>query len=52
MDDLVSTEWLAQQLGSPDLVILDATLFMPGETRDPAAEYADAHIPGARRVRH
>jgi thiosulfate/3-mercaptopyruvate sulfurtransferase len=49
MDDLVSTEWLAQQLGSPDLVILDATLFMPGETRDPAAEYADAHIPGARR---
>jgi thiosulfate/3-mercaptopyruvate sulfurtransferase len=49
MDDLVSTEWLAQQLGSPDLVILDATLFMPGEPRDPAAEFAEAHIPGARR---
>ncbi len=49
MDDLVSTAWLAQQLGSSDLTILDATLFMPGEPRDPAAEYADAHIPGARR---
>ncbi|MDQ3079860.1 MAG: 3-mercaptopyruvate sulfurtransferase [Pseudomonadota bacterium] len=49
MDDLVSTLWLTQQLGSPDVVILDATLFMPGEPRDPAAEYAEAHIPGARR---
>jgi thiosulfate/3-mercaptopyruvate sulfurtransferase len=49
MDDLVSTAWLAQQLGSPDLVTLDATLFMPDEPRDPAAEYAEAHIPGARR---
>ncbi|MGI8930808.1 MAG: 3-mercaptopyruvate sulfurtransferase [Sphingomicrobium sp.] len=49
MDDLVSTAWLAQQLGSSDLAILDATLFMPSEPRDPAAEYAEAHIPGARR---
>lgn len=49
MDDLVSTAWLAQQLSSPDLVILDATMFMPGEPRDAAAEFASAHIPGARR---
>ena len=49
MDDLVTTLWLAEQLDSPDLAILDATLFMPGEPRDPAAEFADAHIPGARR---
>ncbi len=49
MDDLVSTAWLEQQLGSPDLVILDASLFMPGEPRDPVAAFADAHIPGARR---
>ncbi len=49
MDDLVSTAWLAQQLGSPDLSILDATLFMPGEPRDPAAEFDEAHITGARR---
>jgi len=49
MDDLVSTAWLAGQLGSPDLSILDATMFMPGEKRDPAAEFAQAHIIGARR---
>ncbi len=49
MDDLVSTAWLAQQLGAPDLVILDATLFMPGDPRDPAALFAAGHIPGARR---
>jgi len=49
MDDLVSTAWLEQQLGSPDLTILDASSFMPGEPRDPAAEFAQAHIPGARR---
>jgi len=49
MDDLVSTFWLEQQLGSPDLAILDASLVMPADARDPAAEFADAHIPGARR---
>lgn len=49
MDDLVSTAWLEQQLGSSDLAILDASLFMPGDKRDSAAEFADAHIPGARR---
>ena len=49
MDDLVSTAWLEQQLGSPDLAILDASLFMPGEARDPAAEFAEVHIPGAQR---
>ncbi len=49
MDDLVSTAWLEQQLGSADLVILDANMVMPGDPRDLAAEYAAAHIPGARR---
>lgn len=49
MDDLVSTAWLEQQLGSPDLAILDATLFMPADGRDPEAEFLAAHIPGARR---
>jgi len=48
MDDLVSTAWLGQQLGSPDLAILDASLFMPGDQRDPASDFAAAHIPGAR----
>ena len=49
MDDLVSTAWLAQQLGAPDLVILDASLFMPADQRDAEAEFAAGHIPGARR---
>ena len=49
MDDLVSTAWLAQQLGAGDLSILDASLFMPADERDPAAEFAAGHIPGARR---
>lgn len=48
MDPLVSTRWLAEQLGAPDLVVLDATLFMPGSGRDGHAEFLAAHIPGAR----
>jgi thiosulfate/3-mercaptopyruvate sulfurtransferase len=48
MDTLVSTEWLADQLGAPDLVILDASAHLPDAQRDPAAEFAQAHIPGAR----
>ncbi|WP_336962263.1 sulfurtransferase [Sphingobium aquiterrae] len=47
MDLLVSTQWLADQIGAPDLRILDATLFLPGSGRDEAAEYAAAHIPSA-----
>ncbi|MFH5772949.1 3-mercaptopyruvate sulfurtransferase [Paracoccus sp. NGMCC 1.201697] len=44
---LVSTDWLAAHLSDPDLRILDATWFLePG--RDARAEYAAAHIPGAR----
>lgn len=47
MDILVSTDWLAGQLGAADLRIVDASLFLPGTPRDPAAEYEAAHIPGA-----
>ena len=47
MDPLVSTDWLAAELGAPDLRILDATAFLPGSGRDARAEYAAAHIPGA-----
>ncbi len=48
MDALVSTQWLADNLGQPDLVVLDATLFMASSGRDGRAEYLAAHIPGAR----
>jgi thiosulfate/3-mercaptopyruvate sulfurtransferase len=47
MDSLVTTEWLAAQLGAPDLKLIDATAFLPEHGRDAAAEYAAAHIPGA-----
>jgi thiosulfate/3-mercaptopyruvate sulfurtransferase len=47
MDSLVSTDWLAGELGAPDLRILDATTFLPGTGRDARAEYEAAHIPGA-----
>jgi len=47
MDNLISTQWLADEFGAPDLRILDATAFLPGTPRDAAAEYLEAHIPGA-----
>ncbi|WP_417207626.1 3-mercaptopyruvate sulfurtransferase [Antarctobacter sp.] len=45
---LVSTEWLAQHLNDPDLRVLDASWYLPDMGRDPRAEYAAGHIPGAR----
>ena len=45
MDSLVSTEWLANEIGANDLRIVDATRHMPG--RDAQAEYEAGHIPGA-----
>lgn len=47
MDILVSTDWLAEHMGERDLRIVDATLFLPGTARDPAAEFEAGHIPGA-----
>ncbi len=45
---LVSTDWLAAHLKDPDLRVLDASWYLPTEARDAKAEYAAAHIPGAR----
>lgn len=47
MDSLVTTDWLAGQLDSSDLHIVDATKFMTGSGRDARAEYEAGHIPGA-----
>ena len=47
MDMLVTCEWLAGEMDSPDLKIVDATSFLPGTPRDPHGEYLEAHIPGA-----
>jgi thiosulfate/3-mercaptopyruvate sulfurtransferase len=48
MDALVSTEWLAAHLGRPELVLFDATLYLPNEGKDGAAEFLRGHIQGAR----
>ena len=48
MDSLVSTDWLAEHLGEPGLVVLDASAHLPDAGRDPRAEFEAAHIPGAR----
>jgi thiosulfate/3-mercaptopyruvate sulfurtransferase len=45
---LVSTEWLASHLDDPDLRVIDASYYLPDMGRDSKAEYAAAHIPGAR----
>jgi len=44
---IVSTDWLAKHLAAPDLVVLDASWYLPTEARDPYQEYLEAHIPGA-----
>jgi len=43
----VSTQWLAEHLGAPDLVVFDASWHMPAAGRDARAEYLSGHIPGA-----
>jgi len=48
MDTLVTTQWLANNLGQPDIAIVDSSAFLPTDGRHPAAEFAEAHIPGAR----
>ena len=46
MDALVSTAWLADNLDG--VIVFDATKYLPNEGRNSAAEFAMAHIPGAR----
>ncbi|MGH7300242.1 MAG: 3-mercaptopyruvate sulfurtransferase [Candidatus Rokuibacteriota bacterium] len=46
-DPLVSTEWLAANLGEPDLKVVDATFYLPHLERDARAEFEEAHLPGA-----
>lgn len=46
-DALVETDWLAHHLDAPDVVVVDGSWYLPQQERDPKAEYADGHIPGA-----
>ena len=47
MDSLVTTEWLAGELGASDLRIVDCTKHLAGTGRDAVAEYEAGHLPGA-----
>lgn len=44
---LLSTAELAARLGEPRLKIVDGSFHLPGSGRDPAAEFAACHLPGA-----
>lgn len=43
----VTTQWLAEHLNAPDVVVVDASWHLPTAGRAARAEYLDAHIPGA-----
>jgi thiosulfate/3-mercaptopyruvate sulfurtransferase len=48
MEDLVSTEWLAAELGKPNLVVFDCSTYLPNEPGNAHDAFRKAHIPGAR----
>lgn len=48
-DIFVSTQWLAERLDAPDIVVLDGSFYLPAQGRDANAEYAERRIPGAVR---
>ncbi|MBB4051959.1 thiosulfate/3-mercaptopyruvate sulfurtransferase [Devosia subaequoris] len=43
----VTTDWLAQHLKDPDVVVVDASWHLPNGARNAQAEYLAGHIPGA-----
>ncbi|MEA2870563.1 MAG: thiosulfate/3-mercaptopyruvate sulfurtransferase [Hyphomicrobiales bacterium] len=43
----VSTEWLAERLNDPNVVVVDGSFYLPTLKRDAEAEYLAGHIPGA-----
>ena len=46
---LLSTDWLGQRLGAPDVVVVDGSSYLSTMQRDAATEYLAGHIPGAVR---
>lgn len=46
-DTFVTPEWLEAEREKPDLVVVDASWYLPAMKRDGRAEYHAAHIPGA-----
>ena len=48
MRDLISTEWLANHLGDPDICVLDCSWHLPAAKRSAKAEFDFKHIQGAQ----
>lgn len=46
-DPLVTPAWLAERISAPDIRVIDATWFMPGDPRNAKALFAERRIPGA-----
>ena len=44
---LVSTQWLADHLDAPDIVVVDGSFYLPTLKRNAREEYLAAHVPGA-----
>ncbi len=44
---IVETDWLAQHLGTPGLIVLDGSWHLPDSGRNARQEYLAEHIPGA-----
>lgn len=49
---VVSSDWLARELGASDLKIVDASFYLAAQGRDADQEYVAGHIPGAVRFDH
>jgi thiosulfate/3-mercaptopyruvate sulfurtransferase len=46
-ESLVSTAWLAERLGAPDIRVVDGSWYLPAMKRDAKAEFLERRIPGA-----
>ncbi|HVX99703.1 MAG TPA: 3-mercaptopyruvate sulfurtransferase [Pseudorhodoplanes sp.] len=44
---LVTTEWLANHLEAPDIIVVDGSFYLPTMKRDARTEYLEGHIPGS-----
>jgi thiosulfate/3-mercaptopyruvate sulfurtransferase len=44
---LVKPEWVFEHLADSDMVLLDASYFLPNQNRDARSDYGVAHLPGA-----
>jgi thiosulfate/3-mercaptopyruvate sulfurtransferase len=48
MNPLVTPNWLAERRADPTVKVLDCSWYMAAQKRNPAAEFAAGHIPGAQ----